>query len=117
MFCNKCGSENRNDRKFCANCGAPLKDYRKPAEDLIMPDMEKKQKIVAKCNKVRLATNIVMTIFLVCAAVFAFCSFYINKKLVWWFIGISFACLLALLITYIIKRKLVGKMLKKIKEN
>ena len=29
MFCNQCGEENRNDRKFCSNCGAKLRDYTK----------------------------------------------------------------------------------------
>lgn len=51
MFCNQCGEENRNDRKFCTNCGQPLRDYTKPRENLIMPEeIEEKQKVVHRKN-------------------------------------------------------------------
>lgn len=66
MFCNQCGEENRNDRKFCANCGAPLKDYTKQPtqEELLMPqdviDANNKQKQDKKRYWVRHAVSIVL---------------------------------------------------------
>ena len=52
MFCTECGEKNRNDRKFCTNCGKPLKDYTKPRENLLMPeDIEKAKENVKKQNK------------------------------------------------------------------
>jgi hypothetical protein len=32
MFCNRCGSANTDDRRFCVNCGSPLNTQRQPAE-------------------------------------------------------------------------------------
>lgn len=52
MFCTQCGNENRNDRKFCSECGAPLKDYTKPRENLLMPEnLEKQKELVVNKNK------------------------------------------------------------------
>ena len=60
MFCNQCGEDNRNDRKFCTNCGAPLRDYTKPRENLIMPEeIEQKKASVAHKNKVVKVFNII----------------------------------------------------------
>ena len=38
MFCSNCGEENINDRKFCDNCGDPIKDKTKKTtkENLLM---------------------------------------------------------------------------------
>lgn len=53
MFCKNCGEENRNDRKFCANCGAPLKDYTAPVEkeELLMPEDVEQANLKAKQRK------------------------------------------------------------------
>lgn len=53
MFCKNCGEENRNDRKFCANCGTPLKDYTAPVEkeELLMPEDVERANIKAKKHK------------------------------------------------------------------
>lgn len=32
MFCNRCGSANSDDRRFCVNCGSPLNTQRQPTE-------------------------------------------------------------------------------------
>lgn len=60
MFCEECGEKNRNDRKFCTNCGAALRDYTKPKENLITPEeITEKQTKVAKTNK---RTKVLITI-------------------------------------------------------
>ena len=110
MFCNKCGSENRNDRKFCSNCGAPLKDYTKPRENLIMPEeISNKQTAVEKRNKLRLTTNIIMTLFLVLGTGFAIASFYVKEILIWVFAIIALICLVIVIITNIVKTSLIKK--------
>ena len=117
MFCNKCGSENRNDRKFCANCGAPLKDYTKPRENLIMPEeITEKQKVVKKRNITRLITNIIMTLFLIVAIGFAIASFYVEKNLVNIFATISAICLVVVIVTYIVKRNVFKNLNNKLKK-
>lgn len=68
MFCNECGTENRNDRKFCTNCGAALIDYTKPRENLVMPeDIENEQKNIAKRNSLTKKFNIALAIILLLA--------------------------------------------------
>lgn len=68
MFCNECGTENRNDRKFCTNCGAALNDYTKPRENLVMPEeIEKEQQNVAKRNSLTKKFNIALAIILLLA--------------------------------------------------
>lgn len=110
MFCNKCGSENRNDRKFCTNCGAPLRDYTKPRENLIMPEeISNKQTAVAKINKLRLITNIIMTLFLIIAISFAIVSFYVKDNLILTFAILAFVCIVIVIVTYIIKVVLIKK--------
>ncbi len=65
MFCNECGEKNRNDRKFCTNCGAELRDYTKPRENLIMPDeILDKQAKIAKLNKINRIITIIMIVLL-----------------------------------------------------
>lgn len=74
MFCNQCGEENRNDRKFCSNCGAALKDYTKQPtqEELLMPqdviEANNKQKQGKKRFWIRHAISIVL-ILTACACV------------------------------------------------
>lgn len=77
MFCTECGEENRNDRKFCSNCGTKLKDYTKPVENPIMPEeIKKEQEKVKQKNKVSLIFNIVLLSFLVLALSFTIASFF-----------------------------------------
>lgn len=65
MYCNQCGEENRNDRKFCTNCGAQLRDYTKPKQNLIMPD-----DLIAT-NKAKKALKVWALVFTVLAVLFA----------------------------------------------
>ena len=82
MFCNKCGKENRNDRKFCTNCGEPLRDYTKPRENLIMPqDIEREQQLVSKINKLAKIFNIIMAFVLLAAATLTVGTFFVPEKL------------------------------------
>lgn len=131
MFCNKCGAENRNDRKFCANCGAPLRDYTKPRENLIMPEeIERKQSIVQSRNKIRLACNILMCVLFVLGVAFtvlsffvdeswklfkannAFCAF-VNNNLVWFVIGFAFLFFFAFIVVWAIKFNKIKDLEKK----
>ncbi len=80
MFCGKCGHENRNDRKFCMNCGASLRDYTQPRENLLMPDDVKEQHEQAlKHNRSIIALNITMWVLFVISIVFVVVSFFIGK--------------------------------------
>ena len=82
MFCNECGTENRNDRKFCTNCGAQLIDYTKPRENLVMPeDVENKQKLIAKKNSLTKKFNIALTLILIAAISLASTAFCFADKL------------------------------------
>lgn len=79
MFCNQCGEENRNDRKFCSNCGAPLRDYTKPRENLLMPeDVEKFDKEVKYYNKVARVSKVLMLITFISAILLLFISFFVE---------------------------------------
>ena len=82
MFCNECGTENRNDRKFCTNCGASLIDYTKPRENLIMPeDIERKQEIVAKRKSLNKRFNIVLALIMLVTIALTVLAFYYKEKL------------------------------------
>lgn len=82
MFCNQCGEENRNDRKFCANCGAPLRDYTKPRENLITrEEVEEKQQAVQSKNKVGKILNIVTWGVFAVALVFMITAFFVPHNL------------------------------------
>ncbi len=104
MFCNQCGEENRNDRKFCSNCGAPLRDYTKPRENLIMPEdvleAEKIQKKIKKANKI---FNIILGIMLFCGIVFLLTTFFVEKDLQLAFSITSLSCLIVYIIIATIK--------------
>ena len=114
MFCNQCGFENRNDRKFCANCGAPLKDYTKPRENLIMPEeIALEQEIVQTRNKVKKITRLLMFTFFLLAVVFTIISFFVDGLIFWVAIGVAFAGYLAVLITYIVRNKIYKKLKNK----
>ena len=82
MFCNACGTKNRNDRKFCTNCGAQLIDYTKPRENLIMPeDITKKQELIAKKNSLTKKFNIALALILIAAISLASTAFCFADKL------------------------------------
>lgn len=111
MFCNQCGSENRNDRKFCANCGAPLTDYTKPKENLIMPEeVTNAQNTVYKRNYIKKLTNILLLIFFIFAVVLTGVSFFIDGIIFWLAISFAFAFYFAMLITAIIRINLLKKL-------
>lgn len=113
MFCNQCGAENRNDRKFCANCGAPLHDYTKPKENLIMPEeVENAQNVVIARNKVKKITNIIMFVFFALAVALTIGSFFVDGVAFWLVIGFSFAFYIFILITLFVRIKML-KNLKK----
>lgn len=82
MFCNECGTENRNDRKFCTNCGAPLTDYTKPRENLVMPeDVKKEQEQVIKKNKTIKKFNIALAIIMILAIGLTISTFICTGKI------------------------------------
>lgn len=82
MYCNECGKENRNDRKFCTNCGASLIDYTKPRENLVMPEeIEKEQNLVAKRNSLTKKFNIALAIILLLAIGLTITTFVFNGTL------------------------------------
>lgn len=104
MFCRECGTENRNDRKFCSNCGAPLKDYTKPVENTIHPDeIKEKQQIVAKKNKANDVFMILSVSFLIVAIILSVISFVVGENLVMPILIIALICYFVALVLYIIK--------------
>lgn len=110
MFCRECGTENRNDRKFCSNCGAPLKDYTKPTENLIHPDeIKEKQVKVEKKNKVDNVLKVLSISFLIVAIVLSVISFAVNENFITPIIIIALICYAIALILYIIKTILLKR--------
>lgn len=113
MFCKECGEENRNDRKFCSNCGTELTDYTKPREDLIMPDeIKKEQEVVAHNSKVSNIFNIVVAIILTLAIAFTLASFLVPKPLL---MGFAITCVVfyVLYFSLRISKKIVMKKISK----
>ncbi len=86
MFCDQCGEENRNDRKFCTNCGSPLRDYTKPIDkkDLLMPedvvDMQKQAK--AKKRKFVVCSILSLICILASAVCIVLSSFVFQDRTV-----------------------------------
>lgn len=114
MFCSQCGTENRNDRKFCTECGAPLQDYTKPKENLIMPDeIKKEQEMVVKRNRVRKIFNFALCIIFVMAVAFTIISFLVKNELRTAFAIVCVALFVVFLIVFIIKKKKLKKMKSK----
>ena len=113
MFCNECGTKNRNDRKFCTNCGAKLTDYTKPRENLIMPeDIEKQQQDIAKKNLLCKRFNISLAIIMIVAIALTISTFVVNTKLRL-IVGIcSFSSYIIFLIVWAIKSKKIKKLSK-----
>ena len=82
MFCNECGTKNRNDRKFCTNCGAALIDYTKPKENLIMADdVKRKQEIVAKRKSLNKRFNIALALIMLTTIALTTLAFYFKEKI------------------------------------
>ena len=118
MFCNQCGEENRNDRKFCLNCGAPLKDYTKPVENTINPEeIEEKQKIVEKKNKVNDILKILSISFVVVAIILSILSFAAGDNFVMPILIIALICYFVSLVLYITKSAMYFRTKKKINQN
>ncbi len=114
MFCNQCGTENRNDRKFCTNCGAKLHDYTKPKENLIMPEeIQQAQNTVQKRNYIKKLTSILLFIFFVFACSLTAVSFFVDGLVFWLVIGFALAFFVIMLIIVIVRHN----MLKKLKTN
>lgn len=81
MFCKECGKENRNDSKFCVECGAPLHDYTKPKQDLIMPEeIEKKQKAIKHKKNISKIFNYISLSLIVVAVTFSILTFFVPEK-------------------------------------
>ena len=115
MFCNQCGEENRNDRKFCTNCGAPLRDYTKPRENLIMPEEIEKQKMaVEKKNKISKIFGIVSIVLQFIVIVLLAISFFVNepKDLIMLIVAMSIEIIF--FICMIVKNNLIKKSTKEL---
>lgn len=77
MYCTQCGHQNRNDRKFCEECGAPLKDYTKPVENTInLSEIHEKKEIVKENNKSIKVLNIVSICMFVAAVILVVASYF-----------------------------------------
>ena len=46
MFCQKCGSENNNDAKFCLRCGNQFNETKLVNQNEVINTKEKKKKII-----------------------------------------------------------------------
>ncbi|MCQ2564847.1 MAG: zinc-ribbon domain-containing protein [Clostridia bacterium] len=93
MFCENCGQENRNDRKFCTNCGASLRDYTKPKENLLMPDdlVNKNRKI--KSLKARANTLTVLLLLLFAGVVGTLvATFFVAESVKFWLVVAGLSC-------------------------
>ena len=115
MFCNECGHENRNDRKFCAECGKPLKDYTKPIdkEKLLMPeDIENEKQKAEKRNNITKVTGIIFWCLFVSAIILTIASFLTKDGVQLTLISIATACYVAMLVVFIVKKSLFKKLNK-----
>ena len=117
MFCNQCGEDNRNDRKFCTNCGAPLRDYTKPRENLIMPEeIEQKKAIVAHKNKVVKVFNIVNLMIQLIVVTLLIISFFINEPADLVCLVIAMCFEIVFFISLIIRNNITKKSNKKLED-
>lgn len=113
MFCNECGTENRNDRKFCTNCGASLIDYTKPRENLVMPeDIEKEQETIAKRNSLIKKFNIALAIILLAAIALTVVTFIFDGTIRLVLGACAFASCIIFLIVWRIKIVKIKKLSK-----
>ena len=110
MFCNECGENNRNDRKFCINCGAPLRDYTKPRENLIMPDeIQEKQEQVTNYTSLIKKLNIFMIIFMILAVGCTVASIFFKNKIQIILIVACWVCILIFAILALVKHNIKKK--------
>lgn len=117
MFCSNCGKENRNDRKFCTECGAKLRDYTKPRENLLMPeDIEDAKHTVKRNNSIKLVCGIIMFIIFAVAIGFTIASIFVNEDLKVAFSITSLCLLVAFFIVWIAKDLLTKQTKKKTKK-
>lgn len=113
MFCNECGHENRNDRKFCSNCGTKLRDYTKKDTNLVMPeDIKKEQEQVKAKNHTSKVCNLVFWALFVLAISLIAPVLFVDKPLKVVFIVASCICFVGSIITYYIKKALLKKIKK-----
>ena len=115
MFCNECGTENRNDRKFCTNCGAELIDYTKPRENLIMADdVKNKQELIAKRNSLAKKFNIALAFIMLITIALTVAAFYFGERLrIYLGAGALISCAI-FIITWFVKIVRIKKLNKQI---
>ena len=110
MFCTECGTENRNDRKFCTNCGKPLRDYTKPRENLLMPeDITKAQEKVKAKKALANAFNVAIVISLLLAVACAIAIFFTTEVAKTVFVCTSCVLFVLTLVFIIIKSTNINK--------
>lgn len=110
MFCENCGKENRNDRKFCMECGAKLHDYTKPKEDLIFQkDIDEKQESVEKNNKIQNRFNIALLVLLVLAIACTTISFFVSETAEIVLVVSSIVLYIVFFILIIVKKNILKK--------
>lgn len=113
MYCAECGHKNRNDRKFCENCGKPLHDYTKPKEDLIYPqEIEFEQTKVEKVNTLERKFNFVLYFMLALAIIFVAISFFVGETAKVVLVALSLISLVALISIFTTKAIVVSKIKK-----
>ena len=113
----QCGHENRNDRKFCEECGSPLRDYTKPRENLIMPNDIKNEQLTEKKTKTVKIYTTICSIILVMAVIFTALSFCFKNELRKAFAIVSIVLFVAFFIVAAIKKRKVKKINSQIKED
>lgn len=110
MFCDQCGEENRNDRKFCTNCGAKLKDYTKPRENLLMPeDVKIADGAIKRYKRTNLVLKIILALLVIIAIVFLILTFFFDEPLKLYFSIVSLSCLVVYCLFAIIRKLYVKK--------
>lgn len=108
MYCNECGHENRNDRKFCAECGSKLKDYTKPVENVVMPEeIEKEKEAVEKRNKTSKICNILIWIFCALSIMLLIPILFVNNTFKIVFACLACACFVGMIATFVVKKALL----------
>ncbi len=115
MFCSECGHENRNDRKFCAECGNKLKAYNEETkkEDLLMPvDIENEKFKVEKRNNINKVSSIIFWCIFVSAILLTIFSFIVKDEAKLALIIIASVCYISMLVVVIIKKSLLKRINK-----
>ena len=114
MYCNECGHNNRNDRKFCSECGKPLKDYAKTEKELILPEqVDKEKEQINKFNKNNKRFSLVLICLLVAAIALTVTTFLLTDMAQLIVSVIAAACYVAFFIVGGIKIKRLKNKRKK----